>query len=229
MKFKKEGITKINYKNKKGYSITLFIKEIDDYKTTFLNENRYGKYTKFIAELMLKNKNLNNAYQIKDNITTIYLVYNKNLYKVFIDKEDTEKVVKFHWFIQNDPTKDLFYVRSSSNELKDKKQTSLHRFIMNCDDYEINKLQIDHKNHNGLDCRKKNLRLVSNKLNQQNIHFKSNNTSGYIGVRFNKNINCWQAQWVDKITNKRKIKSFNIKKYGEEKAKQLAIDRKSVV
>lgn len=48
------------------------------------------------------------------------------------------------------------------------------------------------------------------------------NTSGVLGVRFNKISQCWCAIWPG-INGGQQMESFSIKRYGEEKAKLLAI------
>ena len=51
----------------------------------------------------------------------------------------------------------------------------------------------DHANGNTLDNRRDNLRLATKAQNQQNQKLRSNNTSGYKGVHFNKQIGKWGA------------------------------------
>jgi len=65
----------------------------------------------------------------------------------------------------------------------------LHRLIMGA----IGKVQVDHKNGNGLDNRKENLRLCSNKDNQRNHKLLVTNTSGFNGVSWNKDRKKWEA------------------------------------
>lgn len=61
--------------------------------------------------------------------------------------------------------------------------------------------QIDHINHNGLDNRLCNLRLVSDIENRRNRTRYSNNTTGHIGVSWSKKNSKWQAY----ISYKKKI------------------------
>lgn len=68
----------------------------------------------------------------------------------------------------------------------------MHRLIMGVEDP---KLQVDHKNHNGLDNRRDNLRLCTDKQNKANLRKSSiPSASIYKGVRFFKNRRkCWNA------------------------------------
>ncbi len=50
-----------------------------------------------------------------------------------------------------------------------------------------------------------------------------NNTSGMTGVSYDKTDNCWRADWFEE-KSKRKCKIFNVQVYGNEQAKQMAID-----
>lgn len=58
----------------------------------------------------------------------------------------------------------------------------MHRPVMNARDHE----QVDHINHDGLDNRKENLRIVTNSQNGMNRRLTSANTSGYKGVSFDR-------------------------------------------
>lgn len=53
---------------------------------------------------------------------------------------------------------------------------------------------IDHKNHNLLDNRKSNLRIVTNSQNQMNKAIVQNNTSGATGVVWLKDTQQWRAE-----------------------------------
>ena len=82
---------------------------------------------------------------------------------------------------------------------------------------------MDHRNRNGLDNRKKNLRDGSGGVNENNQSLRDDNTSGINGVYFNERYKGWCATWYK--NGAQKSMYFSIKKYGsDEKAKQKAIE-----
>lgn len=60
---------------------------------------------------------------------------------------------------------------------------------------------VDHKNGNGLDNRKSNIRLCSHKQNMMNRKKPSHNTSGYKGVTWDKQMKKWRVQIRHSETN----------------------------
>lgn len=84
---------------------------------------------------------------------------------------------------------------------------------------------IDHRNRDPLDNRRRNLRFLDARGNGINRTIDARNTSGVIGVsRDEKNGNYnWRAYWTDE-TGKKHIKRFSIHTYGEEGAKQQAVE-----
>jgi hypothetical protein len=56
-------------------------------------------------------------------------------------------------------------------------------------------VEVDHKNGIRNDNRISNLRAANKKLNQNNKKKYNNNTSGIIGVRLDKQDNCWKAYY----------------------------------
>lgn len=76
-----------------------------------------------------------------------------------IDIEDIEKVKNYKWHIK--AGRNTQYATAHINE---KEKILLHRYILNYS----GDLDIDHINHDGLDNRKSNLRIVSHSLNMSN-------------------------------------------------------------
>ena len=70
------------------------------------------------------------------------------------------------------------------------KRIYLHRLLFNITQKD---LCIDHINHNTLDNRRNNLRVVNNSQNQMNRDKPKQNTSGVKGVYWHKNKGKWQA------------------------------------
>lgn len=95
-----------------------------------------------------------------------------------IDAEDTSLVEKHYWYINGNgylfrrdaKTRELFY---------------MHRVILGLtpDDDRV----VDHLNHNKLDNRKCNIRIVTQSENCMNNIQRCSNTNGYTGVRISKN------------------------------------------
>jgi len=69
------------------------------------------------------------------------------------------------------------------------KKIKLHRVIMNAPD----DVEVDHRDGNKLDIRKKNLRICCIAENSKNLSKRSDNTSGYKGVSWNKNGKKWKS------------------------------------
>lgn len=67
---------------------------------------------------------------------------------------------------------------------------AMHRLILGLTD---SKMYTDHRNHNGLDNRRSNLRIATLSQNHHNILFNKSNTSGYKGVCWDKTRNLWRA------------------------------------
>lgn len=90
-----------------------------------------------------------------------------------VDDEDYDYLMQFKWcaFLKNN----IWY----ANRRKNKTSTSMHREVLGLIDPEIFG---DHKNHNGLDNQKHNLRIATPRQNSFNRHKRKNSSSKYKGV-----------------------------------------------
>jgi len=81
---------------------------------------------------------------------------------------------------------------------------------------------IDHIDRNSQNNKISNLRWASRKLQSINRNINKSNKTGTIGVIFEKSKNSYRAIWNN--NNKQFKKSFSLKTYSDEEAKQLAIN-----
>ena len=114
-----------------------------------------------------------------------------------VDDEDFERLRQHTWIAWRPSTRLTWYVVSS-------KRTGgvlLHREVMGCTKGDGK--YVDHRDGNGLDNQKKNLRIVTNQENVSNrTRQNSNNTTGFTGVSFSKRARKFEAY----------IKRFGIKR-----------------
>lgn len=107
-----------------------------------------------------------------------------------VDDADYEHVSRFKWTALFNPDNGKWYARRVSGG----RTLYLHRFLMSA----AKGVHVDHKNGDGLDCRRGNLRFADNSQNHQNMRRLSTNTSGYKGVHPR------GRRWVATITLKKK-------------------------
>lgn len=110
---------------------------------------------------------------------------------VLVDDEDYELVSQYKWHIIKG--KKSFYANANNylGKIDNKyvnKPIKLHRLIMNAPDG----TQVDHKDHNGLNNQKSNLRLCNNQKNNFNQTKRPNTSSQYKGVYLYRN-GTWEA------------------------------------
>lgn len=105
-----------------------------------------------------------------------------------IDAEDWERVNRYRWGYYHD--KETMYAHSGHMENGKWVTVTMHRLIMNPPTDRLT----DHKNHNGLDNRKLNLRLATHSQNSQNRRTQHLNKTGYKGLYRNGG-----NQWAVKI------------------------------
>ena len=97
---------------------------------------------------------------------------------MLVDDEDFEMLSKHKWYFSTSKNKTFFYAKSFSS--RDGKLFNLyaHRLVMNCP----KDMLVDHKNHNGIDNRKENLRICTVRDNARNRFGLETNKSGMKGV-----------------------------------------------
>lgn len=114
----------------------------------------------------------------------------KNSFAI-VDDEDYDGLNQWKWHCLNGK----YAARSVwDSKTKSKKMVLMHTEIMKP---KLGKL-IDHKNQDGLDNRKENLRLADKATNGMNRGLPSNNVSGYKGVYWYKGGRKWMVK-VDAI------------------------------
>jgi hypothetical protein len=108
-------------------------------------------------------------------------------HKALVDDADFELVNKHKWHLKKGPYTFYAQCRLKNSDVF----LRMHRFILGV----INpKVLIDHKDLNGLNNQRDNLRVCTSSQNLQNAPRKSNNTSGFKGVSWNKEKKRWVAK-----------------------------------
>lgn len=107
-------------------------------------------------------------------------------YEAIVDDEDYERLSQYRWhaFVRVFGDREYVLARRSAGN----RTPLMHREILNAPDG----VEVDHRNGNGLDNRRKNLRLCTRSQNMANT---PNKTRGlYRGVRKNTNGYRWTAK-----------------------------------
>lgn len=140
-------------------------------------------------EIRIANGHKNKKYNAYDLETHEYGVgFTENGEEFWFDKEDYDLIKNYFWYYSRGG-----YVHAY--DINAKKIISLHRLVMGFPD---SKFDIDHKNHpprneHKKDNRKSNLVVVEHYKNSQNRSCGKNNTSGVVGVSFNKRDGLWYS------------------------------------
>lgn len=128
-----------------------------------------------------------NLARVERNVGYIALTDRKGIVvgEAIVDLADLFFVLTLgRWHIRY--AKDTCYVAMHGEDGK----VLLHRLLLDAPD----DLLVDHRNHNGLDCRRKNLRLCTSAQNGQNRRGPGRRTSsGVRGVYWQSNRGCWGA------------------------------------
>lgn len=135
------------------------------------------------------NKRKTNIFQIVDD----YCVVKDNLNREFyIDIDDIEFVRQRYWYVRK--SDGYVYSHNWDSESKKDRKIALHVYL-------TGEKYVDHKDHNPSNNRRNNLRVPDKEnrittnqgYNNVNHRRRSDNTSGYTGVTWDKKRNKWQA------------------------------------
>ena len=142
-----------------------------------------------------------NKYVIHDDYAEIVLTdrYGVEKARATIDLDDIERCKGIRWFTSNQS--DKLYVAYKVNDT----QSFLHRFLIGQEG-----LTVDHIDRNRMNCRKSNLRNVSQMENMWNISTPSDNKSGTMGVCYQENRGLWRA-YITRDKKRRDLGSFKTK------------------
>lgn len=110
--------------------------------------------------------------EINSNTREILLTRGK---VAIVDAEDYDRISQFHW---RAIFTGVWYAVRNVGAKNNKRRVAMHNEVLNAPPTVL----LDHKNHNGLDNRKQNLRIATQSQNRINARVSSNNTSGYKGV-----------------------------------------------
>ena len=118
-------------------------------------------------------------------------------YFATVDDEDYERVSQFRWMAQLVRRRDGKILKVyACRYVPGRKglggtRQYLHRFISNVDDPLI---EVDHWDHDGLNCQSLNLRQASTAQNAHNQRIPINNTSGFKGISWDRRKRRWRAR-----------------------------------
>lgn len=109
---------------------------------------------------------------------------------LLVDPEDEHYLTKYAWRAFH--TRGLTYVRARPRAAGGRISLFLHNIIMNAPPG----VEVDHRNGNGLDNRRANLRLATRSRNNSNRKLQGG-TSPFKGVSWHKQAEKWRAQITD--------------------------------
>lgn len=211
--FKNKPVCRDRKTRKSLHSIILNLKEktfckfkngdkLDNRKSNLLYGRDYSPYN--------RKKKQNKIIYIKNHAEIVIESPKYGTKYVKIDVSDVEKILLHRWYVVKDHN--TFYCVTKEYN---KKRISLHRYLLNALDKEV----VDHKDGNGLNNRRKNIRLTTQEINSKNRKKNKRNKSGYSGV-FETNT-AWYSSWF--VNKHAKQKRFSKNKYGSDIAMKLAI------
>jgi len=120
----------------------------------------------------------NRISESRDSIIITSLKYGEKT--AYFDPIDYDLISRFTWAITKPKNLDLFYAQTGMKKPNGKWTTvSMHRLVMGVTDPQV---RVDHKDHNGLNCRKDNMRICEGGQNDWNKSSNKDSSSKYLGV-----------------------------------------------
>lgn len=110
-------------------------------------------------------------------------------YEAVVDASDVDLLKNYNWQALVGPSGIVYAKRSIRMPGKGVVTVFMHREIVSAKAGE----EVDHRDHDGLNNRKGNLRRCTTSENQRNTTKNKRNTSGYKGVTWDKSKNKWKA------------------------------------
>jgi hypothetical protein len=132
-----------------------------------------------------------NEYNLDGEYGIGYTFDNREFY---FDLEDFDKIKNYCWSFDDEG-----YLMARIFDIKPARTRRMHKVLL---DFE-NNYKIDHTNQHKYDNRKENLRFCSKAENGRNSGLQTNNTSGIIGVYWDKR----KDKWIAKLNGIKEIKN----------------------
>lgn len=104
-----------------------------------------------------------------------------------VDESDFEYLNQFSWYVKEAPHTD-YAVRMVTVD-GTRRQVEMGAFLLN-----ISPLVVDHRNHEGLDNTRQNLRPATRSDNSRNRRSAKNSSSQYLGVSWCNSRKCWEVR-----------------------------------
>lgn len=166
-----------------GVHIARWLCKCDCGNDAIVRNDLIGKRTKScgcLQKIIARKTMYNNMkkYNTYDLTGEYGIGYTSKGEEFWFDLEDYEKIKDYCWWIND------------NGYLITGKSLRMHRLIMNVSNKNI---FVDHISHNTKDNRKSNLRITTNSQNNMNSKLPNNNTSGVVGVSWNKLYSKWEA------------------------------------
>lgn len=123
---------------------------------------------------------------IGDVAVIVLAASSKVPYFAIIDANDLDIARRYRWQVDIRPTGARYaaaYLREERTKIY------LHRLLTGAPI----RSRVDHKNNDGLDCRRSNMRVCTNSQNLANTSVGTNNRSGFKGVSWSKQASRWRV------------------------------------